>query len=1168
MSNKTLRSVLFGLGASAAAATLAPATAHAGFVFDYNFPDLDWYTIETEHFYLHYPVSRQEEGNDHYLNTELSAQRSAKVAEEIWEPVCQNFDYYLNEKIHIVLLNQTDYLEGFTVPPWDWIVISANPGSYFYRMRGRMEWFSDVLVHEFGHVVSLKQDAFMAEGTQGVLLSALYRDGIRDQESGVELFIAGSEPFWWTEGVTEYSSDEAGYNWWSNSREQNIRMTFLDDRVLSYDELVIVFDKDQWGDGERNYQQGYSLNAYMRERFGHEAPLEFARVGGEHWRPSWQGVVEDVTGVPMEQIYNDWYDYNMTRYQAQWDDIRAEGEVLGRELIPSQGAWEYSDPDGRDAWLAKNREDRETARARTGTWDFYPKYSDDGRWLAENARGALMVYRQPERLVGALQDEYPGPRQVQSVQEMHDLTFYIPNEFGHTYDFVPGQDKIVFTGNEHLMGKWYIPGGRIETDGYAWKQIYIADLTPTTRKKRKGPEGRAEYETLEPRKILGKRADYDRYTPVPNTFRGHDPAVSPDGQTIAYLQYEDGGDNLALIDMDGNHKRLLTEFQNSFVQNIDWSPDGTQLVFSLFKDQHQDLYVINADGTGMHALNRDPWEDQDAHWADDGNIYFSSDPTGVFNVFRYEVDTGDVYQITNVIGGAEIPWITPSGDLLYSYYTGHGFKDYVLARDEFYEKPVTHLFGTDVDDAEVEQFLAFTEDLTQWSVSEPYHMRKAIMPPTAVPSLRLENDSMTNFSVSPGFQVFTQDYVGDHTAFIVGQAGEDPMILGSYTYTGWYPAIDIMLYHYQSKFDYGYLIDDDNDLDTTDDQAIYEGKQHQFVNMGMARISYPVNGRLDLGLGVHAFQYGFKTGSDIKFSPYMFGLEATLDFVYNTVRARYGHLNAYGGRIIEGNLSHGYTDMVYAGYNGFDTDDGELLDSYHYNRAQIHWTEHMPVRWFDFQKRRKHALEFSFQGGIIDRNVQYQDEFRGGGVHPAYMGTGSIQPNNQFAGYPAFSLSGETMLVASLGYRFPVITNIDKRMGPFYMYDVYMQVGGTAGNLWSFRPPDESDVGEYYYDNYGQRVAYDPSTVRREIPFIDSAYKNGNWMLFDTMAEVRVSSSLMTMAWDSFFRVAYGFNEITGITDPNGDDISETTQTGFGNSLSAETEKPGPRFYLGIGTGW
>ncbi|MBN2797960.1 MAG: PD40 domain-containing protein [Deltaproteobacteria bacterium] len=1163
-----------GLGLTALVSGLAPSEAQAGFVFEYNYPDLDWYTIETDHFYVHYPVSKVEEGNDHYLNAEYSARRAAEASEEMFEPVCSNFNYYLTEKIHVVLVNQTDYLEGFTVPPWDWIVISANPGSYFYRMRGRMEWFSDVLVHEFGHVISLKLDAYNAEGTQGVLLSTLYQDGIHDTASGAEVFLGGAEPFWWTEGVTEYSSDEAGYNWWSNSREQNIRMTFLDERLLSYDELIIAFDKNQWGDGERNYQQGYSLNAYIRERFGDKATFEMARKGGEKWRPNWHVVVEEVTGVRMEQIYDDWKAYNSARYQAEWDEVRAEGEVIGREMTSSVGDWEYSDPDGKDKWYSKKQEDRETARERTGTWYFYAKYSQDGKWYAENATGALKVSEQPERLVGALQDEFAGSEAAATKQRKSDMSFWIPNEFGHTYDFVPGKDEIVFTGNEHLMGSPYVSGGRVELDGYEWKAIYIADLSPTTKEKRKDRGEKVAYETLKPNKILGKRWDRDRYTIVPNTLRGHDPAVSPDGTKIAFLQYEDGADNLAIINFDGTEKTLLTDFRNSFVQNIDWSPDGTQLVFSLFKDQRQDLYIMNADGTDMRAINRDPWEDQDAHWAQDGNIYFSSDPDGKFNIFRYEPEANKVVQITNVIGGAQIPSITPAGDLLYTYYTGNGFKDYALPQAEFFEKDVSNLFGLDVDQTEVQEFLAYTQDLSKYeAVTTPYNFARAIMPPTAVPIIKFENDTMTNFGLTPGFQVFTQDYVGDHTAFLVGQTGEDPLLLGSYTYAGWYPTIDLMAYHYQAKFDYGYLIDDDNDLETTDDQSVYEGKQHQFVNIGMVGINYPLNGRVNLGLSSRIYQYGFKTSSDTTFQPYMYGTETSLDFTYNTVRARYGHMNAHGGRYLQASLGHGFTDMVYAGYNGFDSDDGQLLDKYHYNRAQVNWTEHIPLGGFgldalDFMTKRPHTFEWTFQAGAIDRNVQYQDEFRAGGVHPAYMGTGAIQPNNQFSGYPAFSLSGETMLVASAGYRFPIITDIDRRWGAFYLYDIHAQVGGTAGNLWSFRPPEEDDTSAYYYDNYGQRVAYDPSSVRREIPFIDKAYKNNNWMLFDTMAEVRVSSALMTASWSSFFRVSYAFNEITGIQDPNGDDISETTDTGFGNSLSAETEKPGPRFYLGIGTGW
>src|SRR5690606_20642427 len=107
-----------------------------------------------------------------------------------------------------------------------------------------------------------------------------------------------------------------------------------------------------------------------------------------------------------------------------------------------------------------------------------------------------------------------------------------------------------------------------------------------------------------------------------------------------------------------------------------------------------------------------------------------------------------------------------------------------------------------------------------------------------------------------------------------------------------------------------------------------------------------------------------------------------------------------------------------------------------------------------------------------------------------------------------------------------------------------------------------------YTDDFGNRIAYDPKDVKREIPFIDTAYKNGNWLLWDATAEIRVSSTWAGMPWNSFFRVAWGFNEIRGVGDVNEDDIQDTTETGFGTAVSNETEKPGPRFYLGIGTGW
>jgi hypothetical protein len=160
------------------------------------------------------------------------------------------------------------------------------------------------------------------------------------------------------------------------------------------------------------------------------------------------------------------------------------------------------------------------------------------------------------------------------------------------------------------------------------------------------------------------------------------------------------------------------------------------------------------------------------------------------------------------------------------------------------------------------------------------------------------------------------------------------------------------------------------------------------------------------------------------------------------------------------------------------------------------------------------------------------------------------------------------MVILGGAYRFPVVRpEWSKRVGPLYMTDMAIQIGGTAGNLWSFRPP--SDPSRYYNSRYDERIANDPGDIQREIPFVDVAYKNGNRILTDASAEFRMSSVLYHgMSWDSFLRLAYGFQEIRGIGDVDGDDIFDTNDSAVGDELSNETEPAGLRVYVGLGTGW
>jgi Tol biopolymer transport system component len=88
------------------------------------------------------------------------------------------------------------------------------------------------------------------------------------------------------------------------------------------------------------------------------------------------------------------------------------------------------------------------------------------------------------------------------------------------------------------------------------------------------------------------------------TSDGHSysPDWSPDGRTIAYVNDRSGTFELYTMNADGsNAKKLLDEAMEQF--NVDWSPDGTRLVFSGGEVMiNFDLFIVNRDGTGLYKI--------------------------------------------------------------------------------------------------------------------------------------------------------------------------------------------------------------------------------------------------------------------------------------------------------------------------------------------------------------------------------------------------------------------------------------------------------------------------------------------------------------------------------------------------------------------------------------
>lgn len=103
-------------------------------------------------------------------------------------------------------------------------------------------------------------------------------------------------------------------------------------------------------------------------------------------------------------------------------------------------------------------------------------------------------------------------------------------------------------------------------------------------------------------------------------------AFSPDGRYIAFTAQRKGRDVLYVYDVRRERvvRRLDTPLQAMLGPS--WSPDGRRIVFSGAQGGTSDLYVIDADGKNLTRLTKDPYGDLQPQWSPDGRfIVFASE---------------------------------------------------------------------------------------------------------------------------------------------------------------------------------------------------------------------------------------------------------------------------------------------------------------------------------------------------------------------------------------------------------------------------------------------------------------------------------------------------------------------------------------------------------------
>jgi len=123
-------------------------------------------------------------------------------------------------------------------------------------------------------------------------------------------------------------------------------------------------------------------------------------------------------------------------------------------------------------------------------------------------------------------------------------------------------------------------------------------------------------------------------TDLTQLVQGAYPVWSPDGTKIAFSSNVSGSWGIWTVSPDGSSSTQLTTTvgKNQFAPSF--SPDGKWIVYTSNVSGNYDIWIMKADGSDQTQLTADKYETANPCWGADGNIYFSTNKSGNWEIWR------------------------------------------------------------------------------------------------------------------------------------------------------------------------------------------------------------------------------------------------------------------------------------------------------------------------------------------------------------------------------------------------------------------------------------------------------------------------------------------------------------------------------------------------------
>ncbi len=119
------------------------------------------------------------------------------------------------------------------------------------------------------------------------------------------------------------------------------------------------------------------------------------------------------------------------------------------------------------------------------------------------------------------------------------------------------------------------------------------------------------------------------------------PTFSPDGSQVCFTMKKNGSYEIWVADVDGRNEIPITQFSGSYLTSPSWSGNAASILFQGFVDGQSDIYSVDAKGGIPVNLTSSEADEHTPEYGENGKIYFSTNESGSWQIAQLDLVDGN-----------------------------------------------------------------------------------------------------------------------------------------------------------------------------------------------------------------------------------------------------------------------------------------------------------------------------------------------------------------------------------------------------------------------------------------------------------------------------------------------------------------------------------------------